>query len=61
MRGQETAKKYKHAAFGFLGRQVWVHSETVADKGVAYRFASADFPISCHESDWILKLGPPLG
>ena len=61
MRGQETANKYKHAAFGFPGRQVRVRAETVADNEVVYRFASADFPISCHEFEWVLKLGPPLG
>jgi hypothetical protein len=61
MRGQETAKKYNDAALEFLGRQEWLRNENAATHGVAYRFPSADFPISCRESDWLLKLGPPLG
>jgi hypothetical protein len=60
MRGRETAKKYKDGAW-LLGRQEWVGSETAVSSGVMYRFASADFPISRRESDWVLKLGPPLG
>jgi hypothetical protein len=61
MRGRETNKKYNQGgdAWAFLGRQEQVR--TVAASGMVYRFASADFPISCRESDWILKLGPPLG
>jgi hypothetical protein len=63
MRGRETAKKYKEYgdALGLRGRQESLLSETIARRGVMYRFAVADFPISCRESDWILKLGPPLG
>jgi len=60
MEGRETAKKQKDAV-GFAGRQDRVRSDPVADQAVVYRFASVDFPISCRESDWILKLGPPLG
>jgi hypothetical protein len=61
MRGRGTNKKYNQGgdAWAFLGRQDQVC--TVAHKAVVYRFASADFPISCRESDWVLKLGPPLG
>ena len=60
MRGQETAKKYNHAALGLSGRQ-WVCIETVAGRGVMYGFLSCDFPTSRREYDWVLKLGPPLG
>jgi hypothetical protein len=38
-----------------------LHSETIAVGGVMYRFAGADFRMSYHDTDWILKLGPPLG
>jgi hypothetical protein len=63
MRGRETAKKYKERgdAWKVLGRQASLRIEAVAAGSVMYRFAAADFPISCRESDWILKLGPPLG
>jgi hypothetical protein len=63
MRGRETAKKYKERgdAWRVLGRQARLGIEAVAAGTVMYRFAAADFPISCRESDWILKLGPPLG
>ena len=63
MRGRGTAKKYKQARDGWRvrGIQASLHIESVAGSGLVYRVFAADFPISCRESDWVLKLGPPLG
>lgn len=63
MRGRQTANKYKECghAFGFLRRECALHIESVPANGAVYRFAAADFSISCRDSDWVLKLGPPLG
>jgi hypothetical protein len=63
MRGRETAKKYKECgdAWRFLGRQESLHIETIAASIAVYVFSAADFPICSRESDWVLKLGPPLG
>jgi hypothetical protein len=63
MRGRGTANKYKECAgvFGFVGRESALHIESVAASGTMYWFPAADISISCRDSDWVLKLGPPLG
>jgi hypothetical protein len=62
MRGRDTAKNYnrRRDAWRFVGIEAR-HIEAVAASGLEYRFSAADFAISCHEFDWVLKLGPPLG
>ena len=56
MRGRETAKKHNGCG------DAWdlLVGATVS-KGVTYRFPVAEFSISCRDTDWVLKLGPPLG
>jgi hypothetical protein len=63
MKGRETAKKYKEflEASRVWGEQEIERKEALAATGLMYRFSTADFPISCRECHWVLKLGPPLG
>jgi hypothetical protein len=63
MKGRETAKKYNEFAEAsrLWGEQEIECKEALAAAGLMYRFSTADIPISCRDSDWVLKLGPPLG
>jgi hypothetical protein len=62
MEGQETANKYNVRG----GVWSWEKADgrveqTVAIAAISYSFSLAEFPASRRESDWVLKLGPPLG
>jgi hypothetical protein len=63
MRGRQSAKKYKQYtdASRVVGIEESLHIESVVGGKLTYRVFAADFPISCRESDWVLKLGPPPG
>jgi hypothetical protein len=62
MEGQETANKYNLRG-GVLSweRTDRRFQQAVAVAAISNRRSSADFPASRRESDWVLKLGPPLG
>jgi hypothetical protein len=63
MRGRGTAKKYNECGYEWRGLQGKdsLHEGMIKTRGALYRFSAADLPISCRDSDWVLKLGPPLG
>lgn len=62
MEGRETAKNYNmRGGVWSLERSDGRFGKTVAVAAMSHRFSAADFPASRRESDWVLKLGPPLG